>query len=144
MWPSTGNKQGWNANVAPPEYIYEAHKGEKAWQVAELNVNRRRTMEAEITSRAVDFIKRNANAAKPFFAYVAFSLVHFPTLPNPEFVGKTGNGDWADCLAEMDYRTGQILDAIKEAGIEENTMHAAVAGGSGNDASALPSTEICK
>ena len=45
-----------------------------------------------------------------------------PTLPNLEFAGKTGNGDWADCLAEMDYRTGQILDAIKEAGIEDNTL----------------------
>jgi arylsulfatase A-like enzyme len=122
LYPSIGNKQGWNANVIPPEYIYEAHEGERARQVAALNVDRRRTMEAEITSRAVDFIKRNANATKPFFAYVAFSLFHFPTLPNPEFAGKTGNGDWADCLAEMDYRTGQILDAIKEAGIEENTI----------------------
>jgi len=35
-----------------------------------------------------------------------------------EFAGRTGNGDWADCLAEMDDRTGQILDAIREAGIE--------------------------
>ena len=79
-------------------------------------------MEAEITNRAVDFIKRNASAGKPFFAYVSFSLVHMPTLPNLEFAGKTGNGDWADCLAEMDYRTGQILDAIKQAGIEDNTL----------------------
>jgi arylsulfatase A-like enzyme len=45
-----------------------------------------------------------------------------PVMPNPEFVGKTGNGDWADTLAEMDYRTGQILDAIKAAGIEDNTL----------------------
>jgi arylsulfatase len=45
-----------------------------------------------------------------------------PTLPNREFAGKTGNGDWADCLAEMDYRTGQLLDAIKEVGIEDNTL----------------------
>ena len=87
-----------------------------------LDVDNRRTMEAEITSRAVQFIKRNADAGKPFFAYVPFSLVHMPTLPNPEFAGKTGNGDWADCLAEMDYRTGQILDAIKNAGIEDNTL----------------------
>src|SRR6516165_11706437 len=50
MWPSVGKKQGWNSNVVPPEYIYEAHKDEKARQVAELNVDRRRTMEAEITS----------------------------------------------------------------------------------------------
>jgi arylsulfatase A-like enzyme len=48
--------------------------------------------------------------------------MHMPTLPNPEFAGKTGNGDWADCLAEMDHRTGQILDAIKEAGVENDTL----------------------
>ena len=60
MWPSVGNKQGWNAKVVHPEHIYEARKGEKPRQVAVLDVDRRRTMEAEITSRAVDFIKRNA------------------------------------------------------------------------------------
>jgi arylsulfatase len=117
-----GTKQGWNANVVAPEPILEAHKGEKAQQVAKLDLAHRRIMEKELTNRAIDFIKRNAIAGKPFFAYVAFSLVHMPTLPNPEFAGKTGNGDWADCLAEMDYRTGQILDAIKEAGIEDNTL----------------------
>src|ERR1022692_1272375 len=122
MWPSIGNKQGWNENIAHPQYIYEARKGEKPKQIAVLDLERRRTMEAEITSRAVDFIKRNASANKPFYAYVSSSLVHVPTLPHPEFAGRTGNGDWADCLAEMDYRTGQILDAIKEAGIEDNTL----------------------
>jgi arylsulfatase A-like enzyme len=122
MWPSVGDKQGWNANVVAPEPIYEARKGEKPRVVATLDLDNRRTMEAEITNRAVDFIKRNASAGKPFFAYIPFSLMHVPTLPNPEFAGKTGNGDWADCLAEMDYRTGQILDAIKQAGIEDNTL----------------------
>jgi arylsulfatase A-like enzyme len=122
MWPSVGNKQGWNAKVVPPEPIYDARKGEKPREVAKLDLEKRRTMEAEITNRAVDFIKRNASASKPFYAYVSFSLMHIPTLPNPEFAGKTGNGDWADCLTEMDYRTGQILDAIKQAGIEDNTL----------------------
>jgi arylsulfatase A-like enzyme len=122
LWPSIGDKQGWNSNIAPPEPIYEARNGEKARQVGELNLDTRRTMEAEITNRAIEFIKRNASAGKPFFAYVSSSMVHMPTLPHPEFVGKTGNGDWADCLAEMDFRTGQILDAIKDAGIEDNTI----------------------
>ena len=136
MWPSVGNKQGWSAQEVPPEPIYEARKGEKARQIGTLDVEKRRTMEAEITSRAVEFIKRNASAGKPFYAYVSFSLVHFPTLPNREFAGKTGNGDWADCLAEMDYRTGQILDAIKEAGIEDNTLVVFTSdNGAGGDAS---------
>jgi arylsulfatase A-like enzyme len=122
MWPSVGNKQGWSAKLVGPEPIYDARKGEKPRVVANLDVDNRRTMEAEITSRTVEFIKRNASAGKPFFAYVPFSLVHMPTLPNLEFAGSTGNGDWADCLAEMDFRTGQILDAIKQAGIEDNTL----------------------
>jgi arylsulfatase A-like enzyme len=122
MWPSVGNKQGWNENVVHLEPVYDARKGEKARVVGELNVDNRRTMEAEITNRAVEFIKRNASAGKPFYAYISSSMVHMPVLPNPEFAGKTGNGDWADCLAEMDYRTGQVLDAIKEAGIEDNTL----------------------
>ena len=122
LWPSIGNKQGWNASIAPPEPIYEARKNEKAQQVGTLDLDTRRTMEATITDRAVAFIKRNAAAGRPFYAYVSSSMVHMPVLPNPAFVGKTGNGDWADCLAEMDYRTGQILDAIKEAGIEDNTL----------------------
>jgi arylsulfatase A-like enzyme len=122
LWPSVGNKQGWKAAIAPPEPIYEARKGEKAQQIGVLNLDTRRTMEAEITDHAVAFIKRNAAAGKPFYAYVSSSMVHMPVLPNPAFIEKTGNGDWADCLAEMDYRTGQILDAIKEAGIEDNTL----------------------
>src|SRR5215212_7113883 len=76
MWPSVGNNQGWNAKAAGPEYIYEARKGDKPRQIAVLDVDRRRTMEAEITSRAVDFIKRNASEDKPFYAYVSFSVVH--------------------------------------------------------------------
>jgi arylsulfatase A-like enzyme len=122
MWPSIGKTQGWNGKITPQELIYDARKGEKPRVAGLLDVDNRRTMEAEITKRAVDFIKRNANTSKPFFAYVSFSLVHMPTLPNLEFAGKTGNGDWADCLAEMDYRTGQILDAIKQAGVEDNTL----------------------
>jgi arylsulfatase len=79
MWPSVGNKQGWNAKVVHPQHIYEARKGEEPRQVAVLDVDRRRTMDAEIASRAVEFIKRNASAGKPFFAYVPFAQVHMPT-----------------------------------------------------------------
>jgi arylsulfatase A-like enzyme len=122
LWPSIGNKQGWDASIAPPEPIYEARKNEKARQVGTLDLDTRRTMEAQITEHAVTFIKRNAAAGRPFYAYVSSSMVHMPVLPNPAFIGKTGNGDWADCLAEMDYRIGQILDAIEEAGIEDNTL----------------------
>lgn len=122
LTPAIGSQQGWNASLVPPQYIYEAHAGEPAKKVAELNLQTRRTLDGEITRRAVDFIQRNAKAGKPFFAYVPFSLVHMPVLPNPAFEGRTGNGSWADALAEMDDNTGRILDALKQAGIADNTL----------------------
>ena len=102
--------------------IYDARRGEAPRKVAELNLAERRKMDKEITTRAAAFIERHARARKPFFAYLSYSLLHLPTLPHPEFAGRTGNGDWADCLAEMDFRTGQILDTIRSAGIEDNTI----------------------
>ena len=76
IWPSVGSKQGWDTNVVPAQPIYEAFKGKKPQQVGELDLDHRRAMEKEITTRAVAFIKKNASAGKPFFAYVSFSLVH--------------------------------------------------------------------
>src|SRR5260370_7468847 len=79
-------------------------------------------MENEITSRTIDFMKRSVQASKPFYAYVPFTLVHFPTLPNPKFAGKTGFGDFPDSLEEMDAHVGEILDAIDSLQIRDNTI----------------------
>ena len=67
-------------------------------------------------------MKRNAKGKKPFFAFVPFTQPHLPTLPHPDFDGRTGKGNYADVLEEMDSRAGQILDAIKELGIENDTI----------------------
>jgi arylsulfatase len=122
LWPALGERQGWNADVAALQPIYEARKGEAPKVVASLTLDARRTMESQIAGRAIDFIRRNANAGRRFFAYVSMSLMHMPVLPHPDFAGRTGNGSWADCLAELDFRTGQILDAIRDAGIEDDTL----------------------
>lgn len=100
----------------------EGTKGEKSRELAVYDVDQRRLIDAEITRRSVDFIKRQAKIGKPFFAYVALTQPHLPTEPNPAFKGKTGNGDWADMLAEMDFNVGQMLAAIDEAGIRESTI----------------------
>ena len=51
-------------------------------------------------------------AAKPFFVYVPFTQPHMPTEASKKFTGKTGHGPFADMLAEMDYNSGRIIDAI--------------------------------
>ncbi|MDL2404623.1 arylsulfatase [Rhizobium calliandrae] len=76
----------------------------------------------KITEHAVAFIDKEAKAKEPFFMYVAFLQIHPPMGVHPDFAGKSGGGLYADCLAEMDHRVGQILDAIEAAGIADNTI----------------------
>jgi arylsulfatase len=61
-------------------------------------------------------------AGKPFFAYVPITQLHFPSLAHPDFMGRTGHGEMADSLAEMDHRVGQVEDAIERLGIAEDTL----------------------
>lgn len=113
---------GFDPKVAPIPYILEGRKGEKTRQVEVYDLKSRRLIETEITRRTIDFIKRQAAAGKPFYAYVPFTLVHYPTLPHPDFAGKTGYGDFSDSLAEMDHHVGQIVDVLKELDLERNTI----------------------
>ncbi len=119
LWPSAN---GWSADVMPPEKMMEGRKGEKSRELGIYDVEQRRLIDAEITRRSVAFIARQARGGKPFFAYVALTQPHLPTLPNSAFAGKTGNGDWADMLAEMDHHVGQVLDAVDKAGVRSNTI----------------------
>jgi arylsulfatase len=80
--------------------------------------------EKYIIPKTVDFIRRQAAAKKPFFVYVGYSEMHPPVMVNPNFVGKSTErgGVYADLMGEMDFHVGQVLDAIKEAGIDDNTI----------------------
>ena len=60
--------------------------------------------------------RASRDAGTPFFAYVPLTQLHFPTLPHPDFAGRTGAGDFADAMAEMDHRVGEMLDAIDAPG----------------------------
>jgi arylsulfatase len=104
------------------EHVMEGQKGEKSRELAVYDLEQRRLIDAEITRRTIDFMKRSVQAGKPFYVYVPFTLVHFPTLPNPKFAGATGYGDFPDALAEMDANVGEILDAVDELGIRDHTI----------------------
>src|SRR5262249_49570401 len=106
--------QGFDPKVAPVPHIMEGRKGEKTKNLEVYDLKARRLIDTEITRRTIDFMQRSAKASKPFYAYVPFTLVHYPTLPHPDFAGKTGHGDFADSLAEMDHHAGQIIDAVKQ------------------------------
>ena len=102
--------------------IYESSRGKAPKVAEEYNLQTRRTIDAELTRRTIKFMKKSVKEDKPFFAYVPLTQPHMPTLPHPDFIGKTGYGDYADVVAEIDHRTGQILDAVDKLGIRENTI----------------------
>ena len=104
--------------------IWEGKKGQKATPVRELDLEVRPLLDELIVGKATDYIKRAAKGNKPFFTYVALSHVHPPEKAHPAFdqTDPTRIGMYADLIAEMDYRVGQIIDCVEEAGISENTL----------------------
>ena len=74
------------------------------------------------TEKGVEFIKRAASGEKPFFLYWAPIAPHKPIVPNREFFGKSGAGLYGDFVMELDFSIGQMLDAIDEVGIADNTL----------------------
>jgi arylsulfatase len=82
----------------------------------------RAEIDNELTAKSIDFMKRQTAAGKPFFLYLPFSMGHAPNLPSSQFKGKSRIGQYGDKIMEGDYHVGQILDALKQLGVDDNTL----------------------
>lgn len=74
----------------------------------------------QITERSVDFINRNKD--NPFFLYVPQPQPHVPLFVSNKFKGKSNRGLYGDVIMEIDWSVGQITEALKSNGLEENTI----------------------
>lgn len=72
--------------------------------------------------RSIKYIKANAKSKKPFFLYIPLPSPHTPIVPTDQFKGKSGINTYADFVKQVDWTSGQIINAIDEAGISDNTM----------------------
>jgi arylsulfatase A-like enzyme len=76
--------------------------------------------------RAVDFIKRQKS--QPFFLYLAFNAVHIPMEATDKYLSRFSNiadtqrRTYAAMLSAMDDHIGKTLAALREEGLEENTL----------------------
>lgn len=119
FWP---DNPGFAASGLEPQHVMAGRRGEPSRREALYDLGKRPFLDEEITRRTIDFMRRSVAAGRPFFAYAPFTQVHLPSLPHPDFAGRTGQGDFADAVAETDHRVGQILDGIDELGIRDDTI----------------------
>ena len=113
---------GFDPAVVDVPQVMQGFVGHPVHNVANYDLVKRRLIDGELTERAIHFMRRHVADEKPFFLYVPFTHLHFPTLPHPEFAGRSGVGEFADSMLEMDHRVGQLLDCVDELGIRDNTL----------------------
>lgn len=89
-----------------------------------LTRKRMETIDDEIANRSASYIKQHASEDQPFFLWVNFTHMHFRTYVAETQKGQAGKwlGEYADAMVQHDKNVGQVLEAIDEAGIAENTF----------------------
>lgn len=73
-----------------------------------------------LTEDSVDFINRNSGS--PFFLYVPHPMPHVPLFVSEKFEDASGTGLYGDVIMELDWSLGEIMNALEENGVRENTI----------------------
>jgi len=85
-----------------------------------LNPKVTETLTGLYTDGAVKFIRENKD--RPFFAYIAHNEPHLPVFASDKFKGRSRRGLFGDVMMEIDDSVGRVLAAVRESGIEKNTL----------------------
>ena len=72
------------------------------------------------TDDALAFIDRNRE--RPFFLYLAHNMPHVPLAVSDKFKGKSEQGLYGDVMMEIDWSVGEVMNCLRELGLEENTL----------------------
>lgn len=78
------------------------------------------TITRRYTEETVKFIEEHQD--KPFFVYLAHSMPHVPLFRSPEFEGVSRRGYYGDVIEEIDWSVGQVLQKLRDTGLDENTL----------------------
>ncbi|MEN8155566.1 MAG: sulfatase [Bacteroidota bacterium] len=113
----------WKYHPGNPDYWGEWPL--QFWENGEVTIEEvekadQKNLTRSYTEHAVDFIERYKR--QPFLLYIPHSMPHVPLFCSDEFVGKSGKGLYWDVMLELDWSVGAINQALKDAGVEQNTM----------------------
>jgi arylsulfatase A-like enzyme len=105
-----------------PRGVIHSFAGGKITDTGPLTKKRMETIDEEVTTRALKFMGKAHKADKPFFLWYNTTRMHVWTHLKPESEGVTGQGIYADGMAEHDGMVGQLLDKLDALGIADNTI----------------------
>ena len=80
------------------------------------------TLSKRYTEHAIDFMRKSHEAGKPFFLYLAHNMPHTPLFVSEDFDGVSAGGAYGDVIEEIDWSVGEIVSALKQLHIEDNTL----------------------
>ena len=87
---------------------------------AKVTPDEQRDLTARLSAKAINFIRENKDS--PFFVYYAQPFPHVPIYASEKFEGLTGDGAYADNIAELDHGVGQVMAVLEELKLKDNTL----------------------
>jgi arylsulfatase len=89
-----------------------------------LTKKRMETIDDETSSAAIDFMKRQRTAGKPFFVWFNATRMHLRTHVRADHRGRYTHGDseYVDGMLEHDDTVGSLLKALDDMGIANDTI----------------------
>jgi len=125
-YPPADKFPNFRKNFGPRGVLHSFAKpgGQEIEDTGPLTKKRMETIDDDIADRSVAYIKKEAGTGEPFFLWTNFTHMHFRTHPKPESVGQAGlwQSPYHDTMIDHDKNVGQILNALDEAGIADNTI----------------------
>jgi arylsulfatase len=107
-----------------PRGVLKASADGKIEDTGPLNRKRMETIDDETTGAAIEYMKKQTAAGKPFFTWMNFTRMHLFTHVRESMRGQSGmaGNEYADGMIEMDNNVGKLLKAVDDLKIADNTI----------------------
>ncbi|HRB01374.1 MAG TPA: arylsulfatase [Ignavibacteria bacterium] len=105
-----------------PRGVIHSYADGRIEDTGPLTKKRMETIDEEVNEKAIAFMEKTVKEDKPFFIWWNSTKMHIFTHLKEGVVGKTGLGIYADGMVEHDRQVGEILDKLKELGVDDNTI----------------------
>jgi arylsulfatase A-like enzyme len=87
-----------------------------------LTKKRMETVDDETSDRAIEFIREQHAAGKPWFVWWNGTRMHFRTHVKESLRGISGQDEYSDGMVEHDMHIGKFVELLDELGIADNTI----------------------